>query len=109
MSGAQLREAYRDNLKYVLTEVERLLSYINCPVVVTTDHRKFPGENGRYLHVHLYYRISREVPWFEVADEFVNQNQLDDHKPRHEVNTWQNQQTESSDEFRQRLRHLGYT
>jgi hypothetical protein len=56
--------AYRDNLRYVLAEVRRLLESIDADrVVITADHGNSFGSWGLYGHPRAPIRALREVPW----------------------------------------------
>jgi len=72
ISDTELRKAYRDNLRLVLSEVERLIQYIDCPVVITADHGEHLGEFSDeldYFHPDQTHPVLRTVPWCVVADE----------------------------------------
>lgn len=65
----QVLEAYRDNLAFVLNDVEVLLSSIDAPnAVITADHANAVGEFGIYGHP-AYAGIDavRCVPWCETT------------------------------------------
>lgn len=57
-------EAYLDNLRFVLDDVEILLQNIDGEVVITADHGEMMGEMGLYAHPtgHLHPKL-RKVPW----------------------------------------------
>lgn len=61
--------AYRDNLRYVLDDVEILLNNIDADnVVITSDHGNAFGEWGIYGHpMHIPLRCLRIVPWIETS------------------------------------------
>lgn len=72
-SGSITREsawqAYRDNLEWVLEDVELLLSNLDAEtVVLSSDHGEAFGEWGLYGHYrHVPVRALREVPWVKTS------------------------------------------
>lgn len=57
-------EAYRENLLYVLDDVQAVLSNVDADtVVVTADHGNAIGEYGVYGHGDIPLAGVREVPW----------------------------------------------
>lgn len=58
-------DAYRENLRYVLDDVERLLENVDAPeVVVTSDHGNLFGEWLLYGHENgVIAPALRQVPW----------------------------------------------
>jgi len=102
---SELRQAYRDNLIYVLDEVVRLVRRVDCPVVVTADHGEHLGEGGRYLHEKESCLI-RQVPWFIVSDSEIGTVPVEDEYKSVELAN--DSQTQSSDEVKERLADLGY-
>lgn len=68
VSKEAIWDAYRDNLIYVLQEVEILLQNIDAEtVVITADHGNAIGEWGIYGHPKTPIRVIREVPWIETT------------------------------------------
>ncbi|WP_254279250.1 LTA synthase family protein [Haloarcula marina] len=70
------REGYRENLRIVLAEVERLLSEIDGRSVITSDHGEMFGERPYFLLGRRYghmdeprNRFISQVPWFVVDDD----------------------------------------
>lgn len=59
------RELYRDNLRYVLEEVELLLSNFDADqAVITSDHGNAFGEWGIYGHpIGFQHPVVKNVPW----------------------------------------------
>lgn len=56
--------AYRDNLRYALEHVQRLVESIDADrVVITADHANSFGSWGLYGHPSAPIRAIREVPW----------------------------------------------
>lgn len=104
VGDGQLKEAYRSNLEYVLSEVERLVHRVDCPVVVTGDHGEHLGENGYYLHEEDS-TVVRRVPWFIVSEDELGR-ELNERDPSnsHKSSSYSG----SEDEIEERLRHLGY-
>jgi hypothetical protein len=71
-------DAYRENLQYVLDEVEIVLSNIDAEtVVITADHGNAFGEWGRYSHGHSYIGAIRRVPWVETSAKDTNEHTPD--------------------------------
>ena len=64
-----LRQAYRDNLIYVLEEgVKPLLEHTDFEIVITADHGELLGEGGKLEHEDgVDTPELREVPWLEVG------------------------------------------
>lgn len=105
ISPSALREAYVDNLAYVLEEVTRLIRHLDCPVVITSDHGEHLGEGGRFLHEEDSASI-RQVPWFEV-DECETRARIieDGYEP---VGGRPSSPDVSDEALRERLADLGY-
>ena len=61
--------AYLDNLRYVLTNVERLLENLDAErVVITADHGEMFGEFGLYEHIGgIPHPALKTVPWIETT------------------------------------------
>lgn len=59
-------EAYLDNLRYVLDDIENLLKNVEGKVVISADH----GELfGKYMHYHMPGNVHpklKKVPWVEI-------------------------------------------
>lgn len=68
-------ESYKENLKYVLDDVEILLNNIDADkIVITADHANAFGEWDQYGHPpHTPISILREVPWVETSGVDTNQ------------------------------------
>ncbi len=64
-----VREAYDDNLRYVLAEVNLLLDNIDAEhVSITADHANAMGEFGIWGHPRIVLHPSiRRVPWVEAT------------------------------------------
>jgi len=106
ITNEDLKNAYRGNLRRVLAEVERLVSRLNCPVVVTSDHGDLLGEDGRYMHdrtTKVADPILREVPWLVVDEDTIGtqKNDAPDIAIRDRVS--------GQRDVENRLSHLGYT
>lgn len=92
-------DAYLDNLRYVLGEVERLLENFDGEALITADHGEMFGEWNLHghgegiLHPHL-----KRVPWVRATAN-------DTHKDEVEVSFTDN----ADQEVQQRLSALGYT
>jgi len=65
-----VQRAYMGNIRYVLKEVERLLSRFGH-IAITSDHGELLGEDANVFgHPPGYgHPMLREVPWFEVRNE----------------------------------------
>lgn len=108
ITDEELRLAYRDNLHLVLGEVERLVSRLNCDVVVTADHGEFLGESGRYFHPPTGHPLVRNVPWFRVSEECIGRKPIAE--KYHEMDLQEMVGTDEVDDdvFEHRLKALGY-
>ena len=102
---SELWQAYRDNLKYVLDEVIRLVRRADCPIIVTADHGEHLGEDGKYLHEEESCLI-RQVPWFVVSDSEIGTVPIEEE--HQSVELANDSQTQSSDEVKEILADLGY-
>jgi hypothetical protein len=61
-------EAYRDNLRAVLNDVEVLIENVDAEtVVISADHGNAIGERGYYGHGDFRVPEVRQVPWVEVS------------------------------------------
>jgi len=72
MTPSQIRDAYRDNLEYVLPYAADLLASLEGKSVVTADHGNVFGERARPLPVRewghpkgVYAKALVTVPWLE--------------------------------------------
>ncbi len=92
---------YIENLRYVLDNVQTLLTNIDAEkVIITADHGELFGEMGVYGHVAaLPHPKLRKVPWVETqaTDE-------DTHSPDVDIDEVYSPETGVED----RLRNLGY-
>jgi hypothetical protein len=102
---SELWQAYRDNLRYVLDEVVRLVRRADCPVIVTADHGEHLGEDDKYLH-EVESCLIRQVPWFIVSDSEIGTVPVE--KEYKNVELEIASQTHSADEVKERLADLGY-
>ncbi len=111
LSEEELRRAYRDNLRAVLPEVKRLVSYMDCPVAISADHGEHLGEYKdelpRYNHPNRTHPVLREVPWFEVGAESRGKRQLSALKKNPELIPKENREP-TAETVDERLRALGY-
>lgn len=65
----KIRNAYLDNVKLVLREVERLLKELNGKVVVTADHGECFGEKFILEHpTSIHIKELVEIPWLVIKD-----------------------------------------
>lgn len=68
ISEPAVRDAYRDNLRYVLEYVQRLVESIDADrVIITADHANSFGSWGLYGHPSAPIRAIREVPWVALS------------------------------------------
>lgn len=60
-------EAYKDNLRWVLKDINRLRTAINGQLLVTSDHGNAMGEWALWSHpTGIHIRALRQVPWITV-------------------------------------------
>lgn len=105
LTNAEIKQAYKSNLEYVLEEIQRLIRALDCPVVVTADHGEHLGEGGRYLHEESS-KYTRTVPWFRV-ESVVGESESD---PLDEIqgSDSENESSVRDDVVEERLADLGY-
>lgn len=77
--------SYRENLEYVLDDVELLLDNLDAGrVAISADHANAAGEFGVYGHPKVPLRVLREVPWYETtatdAGEYEPELEPDDER-----------------------------
>lgn len=94
-------ESYKENLRYVLDDVELLLDNIKPgKIVITADHANAFGEWGQYGHPpHRPISVLRQVPWIEVSGVDTNQ---------YEPSVKSSDESVSKYTVEQRLNDLGY-
>ena len=99
VTRAEFWAGYRDNLRYVLEEVETLLANVAADrVVITADHGDALGEWGIYGHpAGCLHSAVRTVPWVETTAEDTGE-----YEPQLEP------RTAESVEVQDRLRDMGY-
>lgn len=106
----ELRNAYRNNLRAILGEVNTLIEHIDpeSKTVVTADHGEFLGEriygSRKFMHPDQMHPILREVPWLEISNEDlkgreVNMTEIREESKKEEI---------SEDVAEDRLKALGY-
>lgn len=84
-------EAYRDNLEWVLDDVDALVHNCDADIVVTSDHGNGFGEWGIYGHPNgIPLDVVREVPWVpiegtdhrshtpDLPDDYLDRSQTDE-------------------------------
>lgn len=108
IADRMLRRAYRDNLRLVLREVDRLVSRLDCAVVVTSDHGEFLGESGRYFHPDTHDPLVREIPWLEVAADRIGTESIEDEYYEMDLQDILNVEAVDDKTFEDRLEALGY-
>jgi hypothetical protein len=73
LAEATVRQAYRENLEYVLKNVEVLLTSIDAErVAITADHGNTFGRWGLYGHPPAPIAAIRNVPWCETSARDVS-------------------------------------
>jgi hypothetical protein len=108
ITDEQLRQAYQDNLHLVLSEIKRLVARLNCPVVVTADHGEFLGENDRYFHPDTHHPLVREIPWLEVADQYIGTTAIEQQYRNMDLQEMVQADDVDDETFENRLEALGY-
>lgn len=106
MTDAELRTAYKETLRHVLQEVERLHSAIDGKTVISADHGELLGERKpplwfkEYGHpVGVYYDELVTVPWLELG--FKSRRKVVSSSPK-------SQNPEDEEEIKEHLQALGY-
>lgn len=100
LSVQDLHEAFTDNLRYVLSEVDVLLDNVDAEkVVLSSDHGQALGEDGLWDHsVGVNHPCVRRVPWVETTATDNQTLKPDTYAP-----------ADYDDEtVSENLRHLGY-
>lgn len=105
ISEERLRQAYVDNLHYVLKEVVRLIDRVDYPVIITGDHGEHLGEGGKYLHGEESTLI-RQVPWFVVDESEMGQLEIESEYDNNNLEF--ETSTQSDQDVKDRLADLGY-
>ncbi len=98
-----LKALYKENLKIVLNEVNKITRHLDGKVVVTSDHGEAFGENGEWEHpTGSNNPVLKTVPWLEVEglDKKIKQSKT--------FNNKQNTRKESEEEIKKKLEALGY-
>ncbi|WP_115865676.1 alkaline phosphatase family protein [Halorussus litoreus] len=101
LDRAEAWAAYRDNLRWVLGEVDLLLDNIDADtLVVSSDHGEAFGEWGLYGHYrHVPIPILKTVPWVELSA--TDSGEYEPTVEAEEVHV-------TDDDVEQRLSALGY-
>jgi hypothetical protein len=94
-------ESYRENLRYVLDDVELLLENLDAgTVVISADHGNAMGQWGQYGHPGgVPIAPLRNVPWVETMATDTGSYDPEPEEGRKSATT---------DEVRSRLKDLGY-
>jgi phage terminase Nu1 subunit (DNA packaging protein) len=107
ITDAQLKKAYRENLRIVLPDVSELLDILSGKTVVTADHgellgeRTFPIPYREYSHPkRMYVPQLVEVPWLVHEN---GEKEIESEPPAKD-----NLSGIAHDEVRNNLRELGY-
>lgn len=97
----ELWDAYKDNLRYALDDVEILLENVDAErVVITSDHANCLGERGIFGHPpYVPDPALKRVPWVETSAT---------DQESHVVETREPDANQVSDEASDRLEALGY-
>ncbi len=106
VSVQRVKEAYKDNLKSVLSEVERLIRYLEGKIIITADHGEAFGDKFIYEHpAKIYINELITVPWFEVSPEETGRKDVE----KLNLNSLSLEPERiDSEQFDERLRGLGY-
>jgi len=97
-----VKEAFEDNLRYVLDDVKRLLKNIDAEVaVMTSDHGSAFGEREFYGHPPTTIDCVRTVPWFETSAE-------DRRTSIPDPNEIENTESDGESSIEEQLQALGY-
>jgi len=98
VSKERVWNAYRENLRYVLADVELLLENVDAEtVVITSDHGNAFGEWGIYGHpMHTPLSCLRTVPWIETEAKDTESRESEEHV------------CSVASDVQDRLRQLGY-
>lgn len=100
LSVEEARVHYLNNLRFVLSEVERLLENVDAPqTILTSDHGNAFGEWAIYGHpIGFQHPVVKNVPYVRTtaSDE------------RTSVPNWSSKESNISDEIGDRLAALGY-
>jgi hypothetical protein len=101
LSHEAVWSAYRDNLRWVLDDVELFLDSVDAEkVVLTADHGEGFGEWGLYGHYrHVPVSVLKEVPWVTATA-----TDSGDYEPEAELADAEL----TGDDVEQRLQALGY-
>ena len=102
VTKAEVWAAYRENARYILSEIELLLNNIDASkVILTADHGNSFGTYGIYGHPYgAPIRALREVPWCETTATDSGEYQPSVSPERSDL---------VNSEVEQRLSDLGYT
>lgn len=93
-------QAYKENLEYVLPEVEQLVEQLDGTTVVSSDHGNAFGESGIYGHPGcVYIDALVTVPWLIAS---TGDRKITD------ANTLVSTTATSDDDLKERLSALGY-
>jgi hypothetical protein len=102
----ELRKAYEQNLRIVLSEVVRLVQYLSGTIIVTSDHGELLGEKKNFSHPkNSKHPILRKTPWLKL-EKTISELNYD------KQSVTQNKSSVSEDILEEtiieRLRALGY-
>ena len=98
---AEVWEAYKENLRVTLPEVECLINNIQGKIVITSDHGNAFGEHGVYGHPrYVHIPALTDVPWFILPYE--NRRKI---KSSETTETFEGA---ADDDVKEKLRDLDY-
>jgi len=105
-----LRQAYVENLRLVLKYVARLVEDLSGVIIITADHGELLGEGGRYSHSpERSDPLLVEVPWFKIEkDKKKKRYEVTEENKTNKELSEQTYGAEEEEEFKKRLRSLGY-
>ena len=104
----KLKEAYEENLRFVLKYVKEIVEFIpSGKIVITSDHGELLGEEGKYGHPgNFRHPKLLEVPWLEIdkgrkkVGEEVGERKKEEEEKEYSK--------EDEEIIKERLRALGY-
>jgi len=109
VTDAMYKQAYEDNLKCVFSEVTRLVQYLDCDIIITSDHGEHLGDHldvlWEYNHPRRTHPVLREVPWFVVSENSKGKMNVKDLNTDH---LEYGQSHFEQEEIDQHLEALGY-
>lgn len=110
LGPAGLQQAYKNNLKAVLQQVQALCKCLSGTLVITSDHGELLGEEGQFAHPRGSQNpILRNVPWLVIENKAARSlAEAGLHRQPDASSGPQAGAAENDDEIIKRLRALGY-